>query len=305
MVPSRKVRDELLIAGIPGAQLEVAVLQSTALCRHATLAHQLAVTPSIALGRLLTSLALVNGGPDRRPFMSAQLLTPSTLGQVYGDINFDRELRGYCKNPKVALPLFPGESASGRRTLRPAFPRGKVSVIRAAHQGGYAQSSISIAAGEVDLDLEAFLESSDQVSSVLHCDVLFDAAGEEIEVAGGIWVRALPDGDRARLEALRQRLHGAAFVEALRRPGAGARGLLEGLIPDAVVVDQPTAPIWRCRCSKDRVRQSLRMFGPEDLAELVEAGEGVTVDCDLCRTAYHLSHAEVLAAFTQTLRAQA
>ncbi|MEM7675884.1 MAG: Hsp33 family molecular chaperone HslO, partial [Myxococcota bacterium] len=212
-------------------------------------------------------------------------------------------LRGYAKGTHLAFPLSAAERSSGRRSVGAAVAPGKLSIVRLDAEGRYAQSATPLVDGEIDTDLEHFIDRSDQVDNALRIEVQLDEQGV-VARAAGILVQALPDGDRAHLGTLRRKLHGGLITEQLVR-GTDAQGILTTFDQQAGAVERPLPLRWRCRCSRERVLRSLVLFEVQGLMELIEADEPVEVRCDLCTKTYVVSIDEVRAILEKVIKAQA
>ncbi len=287
----------------PAAKLEIVVAVTSLTCRDAQVAHSLAATSAVALGRLLTGAAVLAVQHRLPGSLSVQVVSQSRIKMMYADSTHEGHVRGYAKEPNLAFPLSASERASGRRLIGPAVAPGQLSIIRLDEQGRYSQSSTPLVTGEVDADIQHFLSRSDQVDNAFACDVHLDADGRIVH-AGGILVKALPDGDRTHLEALRQRLDQGALTDWIRS-GEDTQVMLAGLDREAVPVEAPVYPRWKCRCSYDRVRRSLSLFDISDLMELIEAGEPVSVRCDICAESYLVSVDEIRSTLERMIKAQA
>lgn len=294
--------DVFLSATHRTAGLEVALAISSGLCRDAQRAHKLAPTSAIALGRLLTATALVELSSKRNGSTSFQIITQARMHNLYADLTHEGNGRGFARGRDLAFPAL-GAEKDGRRSVAPALFPGKLHVVRATDDGKYTHSTTELATGEVDTDVEHFLQQSDQVATALACDVLVDGDGH-VERAGGIMIQCLPGGDEARLGALREVVHERAWARRLAEHESDPAGLLRELVPDAVLVGEPRSIQWKCRCSRQRAIDSLRMLSPQELAEMTSDEKPTAVDCDLCGTSYSVEPAEVLAVFTNMIKAQ-
>jgi molecular chaperone Hsp33 len=267
-------------------RLEVAALLSTETCRTAQSLHGLQVTSAIALGRLLTSAGLLAVSSKREGKTSLQILSKARIGQVFADATHDGTVRGLIENPSLAFPNSPDETASGRRTLAPGLLPGHVSAVRRSAGGEYIQSMTPLVLGEVDRDVEYFLEQSDQVPTVLVADCLVDGTGQ-VTRAGGVLVQALPDGDREHLRQIRERLVTGGFVPALQE-APDPKALLQAVDPDLHWIDAPVPFRWHCPCSFERAKNAVRLMGAGDISEMLLEGKTVTVDCDFCTSRYEI-----------------
>lgn len=284
--------DDLLIRANTGAsRIEVAVFTSTTLVQEGCGAHGLGGTSAIALGRLLTATALVGLTSKRPGVTSIQILSQSRIGQVFADVTEHGWLRGYVRNTTLNYPLILNEDLEGRRTIGPAVVPGQVSVVRMGDRGQYLQSATPLRDGEVDTDVDHFLNQSDQVASVLRTDVLMGKSGD-IKAAGGILIQALPDTPLEDMESLQDLLEKGLVTRALR-DGKDAHGLLETIAPGATETDPRVVPIWRCRCSREKVVATLGMLDAMELASMVAEDRPVEVKCELCNTEHVISVDEV------------
>lgn len=291
--------DICLRATIKKSGLEVTVAVTTQVVQAAQDAHHLEATSAIALGRLLTGIGLIALTSKRAGSFSAQVLSKSRIGQVYADCTDQGHFRGRVKVPSLVFPLTAGEDPRGRRSVSAAVFPGELSVIRSLGKGEYNQSAVPLTNGEIDDDLKTFLEVSDQVETALSAEVLLGEGGR-VARAGGVLIQALPDGDRAALRALEQKLVGGGLAQRLADDPAV---ILAQLAPEATVID--IVPLlWKCRCSYERVLASLKMLEPADLVQLIEAGVPVAVDCDLCAKKYEVALDEVRTLFAQTIKAE-
>jgi molecular chaperone Hsp33 len=284
------------------AGLEIAVATTTHLARDAQKAHKLAATSTIALGRLLTAATLIAQTSKRKGSTSLQIVSRARMKQVFADVTHDGHARGMVKNANLSFPFTP-EEAAGRRPIGAALMPGKLSVVRSGEDGAFTQSTTDLVSGEVDVDVEYFLEKSDQIPTALAADVLI---GERsiIALAGGALIQGLPGADLLRLDEIKTRLRGEGFADLLRTMDADPERMLKEIAPDAKIIEPPAPLAWKCRCSRARVLDALRMLNPQELAEMVDKGEDIDVGCDLCGAQYSIPHADVEQVFFSTIKAQ-
>jgi molecular chaperone Hsp33 len=259
---------------------------------------------SVALGRLLTAVGLAALTAKRPGSVSFQVMSRGRIRQVYADGTDQGHVRGMVRAPAaLGLPRSPGQGAGARVSLGHLLSPGQLSVIRLDASGRHAQSAVPLATGELDEDVEAFLERSDQVPTALRAEVLLDGEGGVV-AAGGALAQLLPDGDPAALEALRARLAGDGLSRLVAAHADDPRALLHAVEPGAELVEAPAPLAWRCRCSRERAAASLRLFPAADLAEMIEAGTPFTVDCDLCGERYPFGVDELSRAFAELAKAE-
>src|SRR5580698_2427895 len=208
--------DQIVRAIIEGRPVRIVAVTSTEVAREAVRRHGAGPAASLALSRGLTAgllLATLTKDDER---VTLQVLGDGPLGGVTADATAAGTARAYVKHPGVVLRL----PAGGRPSLAEAVGRnGLVSVIRDLGLGATFSGQIAIASGEIDEDVEAYLEKSEQVVSALACDTLFAPDGT-LDFAAGILIQALPGSEGAALVAqARALIAGGEFLRAL----AGAR----------------------------------------------------------------------------------
>jgi len=283
--------DELLTALLAGPGLRVVVATTTGLCREARERHQAGAASAALLARGLTGVALLSGLQKEETRVSLQLECDGPLRGFYTDATTSGAVRGYVKNP-----LLQHLGEPGPYRFRPALGnKGFLSTVREMQGGEFYRSSVDLQAFELAVDLERFFQTSEQVDSVVALDVHAD--GEEaLGSVAGLLIQSLPDGDSAVLEALRGRLHGeAALARQLDRTrDPSAAGLLRALFNEDSPEILSVRPLgFQCRCSRERVRQALRLLGRAEIEELLREDGKADVTCEFCTAAYVLEAEEL------------
>src|SRR5450631_979327 len=215
--------DEIVRGVIEGRPVRIVAVTTTAVAREAARRHQAGPAASIALARGLTAgllLATLTKDDER---VTLQVLGDGPLGGLTVDATAAGRVRAYVKHPAGGLK----PPAGARPSLAAAVGRnGLINVIRDVGLGAPFSGQIALASGEIDEDVEAYLEKSEQVVSALACDTLFAPDGA-LDFAAGILIQALPGSEGAALVAeARALIAGGEFLRAL----AGARRDGEGVV---------------------------------------------------------------------------
>ncbi|MCK5689307.1 Hsp33 family molecular chaperone HslO, partial [Myxococcota bacterium] len=250
-----KIQDGLQRAILPESGLVVAWAQTTTVCDTARESHHLTPSATVALGRLMTSVALAGLLQKRDENTSIQISGNGRLGQVFADITKDGDLRGYIRNPHIGLPL---DTMDGQRhSLCSAVGDGSLSVIRVRPKSaqGFVQSSTPLLDGDIDTDVEHFLLTSEQIETALSCDVVFNENGDILS-AGGIIVQALPGGDLKRLKEIKKEMRAGRITEILKDSSTDIKSQILALLPDAEMDENIPSLRWYCRCSRERALES-------------------------------------------------
>jgi molecular chaperone Hsp33 len=285
--------DEIVRCVLEGLPVRVVAATTSVAVREAARRHQAGPAATLALSRGLTAdllLATLTKDDER---VTLQVLGDGPLGGVTVDATAAGTARAYVKNPGVVLRL----PAGGRPSLAEAVGRnGLVSVIRDLGLGATFSGQIAIASGEIDEDVEAYLEKSEQVVSALACDALWAPNGG-LDLAAGILIQALPGGEGAALVAeARGFIAGGEFLrrlEGARRDGEGVVAAVLGDRFGKVQVLDRRPVRFDCPCSRARAGSSLALLGEAELAAMILDDGKAEVTCNFCRARYEFDEAEM------------
>jgi molecular chaperone Hsp33 len=292
--------DLLLRAILPTRALRLVVALSTGVAREAARRHGAVGGPAAALGRGATAGLLLATLTKDRERITAELKGDGAMGPLMIDANAAGDVRVYIKNPGLPVAVSAGAHVNLGRAM------GQHGLVRVARDLGLREvvnGQTPMVDGEIDTDLEHYLDSSEQVPSALGCEVLL-TPGLEVARAGGVLVQTLPGSTALPLLAeLRAQLRGGALTRALLAlppdetdPQVLAGMLLAevpGLAEDMVGLD--LRPLrFHCPCSKERALGTLAVLTLDDLDEMVAAGDGAEVTCEFCRARHLVTPAELL-----------
>lgn len=295
------------IAAVPdSASVRTLAAVTTDLVQESCRRHELHGLEAIALGRALTAgclLTTLTKSPAERLRVDARSFTDlrggdGEPGGFLIDAHGDGTVRGCLRRGFGDTALRATlERASGRLPLSPFLGRrGALTVTRDFDLSSGAdsryQGTVELVAGEVDLDLEHYLNASEQVPSLLRCDVLLDGDGGVLRAAG-LLCQTLPGGDHEALAPLRERLAGEALATLLLLPRAPADlvRLALGDAPFEAVAETPLA--FRCNCGPAVARDIVAMLGADDVDALAGERDVTEVRCSYCGERYLLTAAEL------------
>ncbi len=292
---------DLIMRGlIEGGRARVVVATATHAVREMALRHQTHGIPAVALGRAaIAGLLLATLTKDEEQ-VTLQVLGDGPLAGVTVDARSSGRVRGFIKRP-ASVSWDPGLSSSPRLALGDAIGRqGVVSVTRDLGLAQNYSGQVALSSGEIDEEVEHYLNASEQIDSVLHCETLVDSAGE-VAAAAGLLVQTLPQAHGAAMvEFLRNALPGTAFTALLREavaqdrwtPQAIARSALGQCADGMQVLDQRKVEFF-CPCTRERAESTLGMLGPDDLKEMILETNEAEVTCNFCGRQYRFSEIDL------------
>ncbi len=271
-------------------------MTSTGVAREAARRHGATGAAAVALGRGLTAGLMLATLTKNDECVTLQVLGDGPLGSLTVDASAAGTARGYVKNPSVGRSaVAPGQ----RLALAAVVGRsGLVSVVRDLGLRDTFGGQTPIVTGEVDEDVEHYLNVSEQIDSALACDALVDESGLLV-AAAGILVQALPGSVAGpQVAAARTHLRGGALTRAVAEAAGG--GDLEGLIAQVLgpalghvqLLDLRPAR-FHCPCSRARAGASLSLLGQADLAEMILEDGRAEVTCNFCGARYEFTEADL------------
>jgi molecular chaperone Hsp33 len=292
--------DQIMRSLIEGGQARVVVATATHAVREMVLRHKTLGVPAVALGRgALAGLLLATLTKDEEQ-VTLQVLGNGPLGGVTVDARSSGRVRGFVKRPG-ALAWDPALASAARLSLGDAI--GKQGVVNVTRDLGLAQNysgQVALSTGEIDAEVEHYLNTSEQIDSVLHCETLVDSDGN-VTAAAGLLVQTLPQAHgTAVVEFLRDTLRGPAFTSVVKNalakdnftPEAIARAALGQCGADMQVLDLREVSFF-CPCTRERAESTLGMLKPEDLKEMILETNLAEVTCNFCGQQYHFSEIEI------------
>lgn len=282
--------DQLLRAITADASLRVLAAVTTDLVVEACRRHELRGIEAIALGRALTAgclLTTLTKSLDER--MRVDMRSDGPLGGLLIDARGDGGVRGCLRRGLGEHPLRDRvEGDRGRLPLAPFVGRhGALTVTRDLGLENRYQGTVEVATGEVDADLEHYLNASEQIPSLLHCDVVLDA-GRGVLRAGGVLCQTFPGGDPDVLTPIRETLADDGLATLLLQPRA-PHEIAGFVLGGDAFQDMGSQPLtFRCKCDLSVARGVLATLGAEDIEALATEREETEVRCSFCGQRYIL-----------------
>jgi molecular chaperone Hsp33 len=279
--------DELL-RGINGAEdIRIVTAVTTELTREGCRRHALSGPEAVVLGRALTAgclLATLTKNDDER--VRIQLRGVGPAGALLVDARSDGTVRG-CLERRVGTAAV--EREGGRITIAHLVGRaGQIVVTRDIGLEQEYQGVVEVVAGEIDVDLERYLTVSEQLPSVLVCEVMLDARREVLRAAG-VLCQTFPGADPRVLDRIRSTVQGGGLGDLLlhERTATDIAGF--ALLGNALSVVESRTLEFKCRCDRDRAFSVLSTLGADDVSALADEQSETEVKCSYCNRAYVLT----------------
>ncbi len=232
-------------------------------------------------GDLLTAAILFRETMAPNLRVQGILKGSSGTGSLVADSHPSGQTRGLIqlKGEHTQIELGQGAVLQLMRTL----PNGRINqgVVEVPQQGGISQS------------LMAYMQSSEQVFSMLSVGTLFD--GDRVISAGGYMVQLLPEVGRGPLMVMTERLRDFEVIDPqLASEQFTPTWLLDELLYGMPFTRLEESPVrFECWCDELRVVSALASLSRADLEHLLSTNEVLEIACEYCKRDFRIAPARL------------
>ncbi|MEO1391401.1 MAG: Hsp33 family molecular chaperone HslO [Cyanobacteria bacterium J06634_5] len=281
--------DQLIRATAADGGIRVVGVTTTRAVDVARQRHGLSYVATAALGRAMTAgLLLVSSMKKPESRVNIRIKGDGPLGGLLVDAGLDGTVRGYVERPHVELP----PNAQGKLDVGGAIGTdGYLYVVRDIGRGYPYSSTVGLVSGEIGDDITHYLANSEQTPSALVLGVFVGDSG--VEVAGGLLLQVLPKAARDELlvTILEERLKELTGFTPLLQAGKSLPQIIDELVGDMGLEMLPGTQLvqFSCKCDRNRMLNSLKLLGVEELEDMIKVDDGAEAVCHFCNEKYQAS----------------
>ena len=268
-------------------------VNSADVVRKATEMHELSITNSVLLGRVLSATLMMGMTlKNRTDSINIKFSGDGPSEKCIAVSGNDGKVKGYVANPKAELP----KNDRNEIDVKGAIGNGFLTVIKDMSLKQPYTSQIELVSGEIAQDLTYYFAKSEQTPSAVGLGVLVEKDGS-IKQAGGFIVQLMPDTPEEEIQVLERNLQEFPNLTDLLDMGKDIETIVETMILKDIPIiftDRKDAS-FSCDCSKERFSRGLRLLGKTELEDIVEKKEEVPVVCHFCNAKYVFNVEEVKA----------
>ncbi len=265
------------------------VIVTTDTVREAQKRHQLDPVTTIALGRALTSIAMLASTlKSGKSYIHGVFSGEGPLKKVVAECNGDGECRGYTAPSQMASVI--SKSSAMPDSIGAAMGHSGTLTITHGSPGltNSYQAISKLENGEIAADVARYLSDSEQIPSAVAAGVKLSATGEVLS-AGGVLVQRLGgaelgDSELSLIESrLATGLHISDRIAGGETPDQIMRFLqgTDGNFGQLLVRDIR----FHCGCSQEKMMGALSAISESELRKIEEETGGIEVRCHYCNTA--------------------
>lgn len=274
---------DVIIRGIAAdGQIRAFAASTKNLCEEARQRHNMSPIAAVALGRLLTSGAMMGAMmKNDADIVTIQIKGDGPIGSMTVTADPKGRVKGYVANPQVMLPL-----KNGKLDVAGALGIGVLSVIKdIGLKEPYVGDTILVTS-EIGDDLTYYFATSEQVPSSVALGVLMNK-DNTVEQAGGFIIQLMPDATEEVIAKLEESIKQIKSVTELLENGMTPEEILRLILKDMnfELLDTIDTEFY-CNCSKDRVSKAIMSIGAKDIQDMIDEGKPIEVNCHFCNTNY-------------------
>ena len=248
--------------------------------------HNTSPVATAALGRLLTAGALMGAQcKNESDVLTLQIQCSGPIGGITVTADAHSRVKGYVNNPEVILHA----NEKGKLDVAKALDLGVLSVIKDIGLKEPYVGQTQLVSGEIAEDLTYYFATSEQIPT----SVLMER-DNTVKQAGGFIIQLMPFATEELIDTLEKRLGDFSSITAELDKGKEPLDIIKDIFDgyDVVVTDElPTS--WYCNCSKERYYNAVLSLGKKEIANLLEEGEPIEVNCQFCNSHYTFSTEEL------------
>lgn len=268
--------DVVLRAITNDGAFRVMVARTTGMVREAVQRQAAVGSNAAAFGDLLTATVLF------RETMAPQLRVQGLL-------------RGAGDSGTLVADSQAGGSTRGLIQLRPGKAHVDVGegsllqMMRTLQDGSINRGIVQFpAGGTISEAMMEYMQTSEQVDTMLAVGTVFDEAGNVSE-AGGYLVQLLPEVGRGPLMIMTERLEDFRSIERQLREGFSAVRLRDELLYGMPFTHLDETPVrFECWCSEPRLIAALSTLDRAEIKSMIDDGAPLEIACDYCGKEYRI-----------------
>ncbi len=256
--------------------------------------HHTTPTATAALGRTVAAGFMMGAMLKGEEKLTLQIRGGGPIGQIVVDANAKGAARGYVDHPDVDLPL----NAAGKLDVAGAVGTdGFLYVVKDLGLKEPYRGSVPIVSGELAEDFTYYFAKSEQTPSAVALGVLVDV-DYTVKVSGGFIIQLLPGLTDDEIAEIEKELSRVSSITSLLDRGDTLEQILQELLPSFQILEQMEVR-FQCKCSRERVEQTLISLGKNELEQLMDEEGHAEVVCHFCNEAYRFERDDLLHMISQ------
>ena len=283
-------RDKLYSFLLADGDIRGGIVHGTKMINEMRVNHELGILETLVLGHGYLAGSLMGGTLKGNDRLSIQIECSGPIKGLTVETNAFGEVRGFLKN--VPIPV---DKPLEDFNLSPFFGAGFLTITKYLEDAKQPFSGkVMIEHGSIAKDLVNYYLQSEQTPSSLNLSIQFDKQGSVIG-AGGIFLQVMPGAGEKTVENLEKLVFELPSIGEMFSKGIESVALVSAVFKDLSPEFLGDYRIeFMCHCSKDRIKDTLRILPDADLKEIHDNGPfPVEIRCHNCNTSFQFSEMDI------------
>ncbi|RMC40114.1 Hsp33 family molecular chaperone HslO [Lactobacillus sp. ESL0233] len=244
---------------------------------------------SAVLGRTLLAGELLAGAQlTDQEELTIRLLGDGPVGPTIVTAKSDLTVKGYVKNPHIALPA----KAGGHIDVKKAVGQGWLEVTKDLGLKEPYTGQVPIVSGEIAEDIAYYLTKSEQIPSAVGLSV-FVNPNNTIGEASGFMLQALPGASDSLITKTIERIDHLPALSTAFLAGMTPEELAESILGNDCKILTREDVAYKCDCSKEKYCQILATLKTSQIETMIKEDHGAELTCNFCGNKYQFTEKEL------------
>ena len=294
------MKDKIVRATAANGSIRLVAVSTTLSTNEAKSRHNLSFLSTAIIGRAFSSaLLLASSMKIMHGRVTFRIRSDGPLNGLLVDAGRDGSVRGYVGNPGLELDPVKGTKNRYSFDFKKAVGTGYLNVIRDNGAGDPFTSTVELVNGNIGEDMASYLLHSEQTPSAVFVGERFE--NRNLICSGGLIAQVLPkkEADPLLISLLEERCKEVkSFSEELNNSGSNLLMIIKKIFPD--IDDKSISEkarsqnvSFKCRCSRDRSLNAMRMLDKEELKEILKEDGKAELVCEFCKNKYLINSNEI------------
>lgn len=266
------------------------VLNSTETVRDAQHCHHTMPSSTAALGRTLIAAQILGKNEKGNNTITVKVLGDGPMGALVAVANTQGVVKGYVQNSDLDYK----NTSTGEVLVAPLIGNGLFIVIKDFGLKHPYTGQVDLITAEIGDDLAWYFLSSEQTPSSIGLTVLLKENSDEVKVAGGFMLQALPNATDKEISAMETHIKTMPAISTLLLEENPLQTMLDTIYGNiSYSILEESSLKFGCDCSKSRFAVSIKSLSSKEVTAMIEEDHGARVTCQFCGKIYQYSEKEL------------
>mgnify|MGYP006295810037 CR=1 FL=1 len=259
--------------------------ETTNLVNNAIKIHNLSITNSVLLGKLMTAAAMMSSELKyEKDALTIKIDGDGPVKTTIATSNNKGHIKGYVSNPQAELEI---NKKNKKINTMDAIGNGVLTIIKDIGLKKPYNGQVKMMTGEIAKDLTYYFAQSEQIPTSVALGVLIEPDGR-VRKAGGLIVQMMPEAEASIIDRLENNLKKLPNVSDLLDMGYSINKILSDIVLKGFdsKTNQVNSIQYKCSCSRNKFKNALKLLKKEELNDMIDKNEPIEMVCHFCNTKY-------------------